>query len=308
VGISSVPRARLRDLALIEGEAVADAVTVDQLAAGDHACLTFTDADERLDLVAEFVAAGLQGGQKVIWFNGSQTASDLAAELSLREVPVGAAVHSGQLAICAGQDAWLAAGRANASAMIARLERELRDALARGFAGLRVTADMCWATAPIVAAEQLLAFETQAAGLFTGDLVTAICQYDRDLFDPVTLGFAADTHPKAVTALAYYDTPLARICRQHRPPGIRIAGEIDYTHLPPLLQALAEAVRLDDTVHVNLRKLRFIDVTAATAIAKAAVNLPAGRYMIVTCPSVVSTVFDAVGVSEIAQMRIVSQP
>ncbi len=287
---------------------MADAVTVDQLAAGDHACLTFTDADERLDLVAEFVAAGLHGGQKVIWFNDSLTSEDLATELALREIPVGAAVQRGQLAICASQDAWLVTGQADAAAMINRLEGELREALARGFAGLRVTADMCWATAPIVAAEQLLAFEMQAAGLFTGDLVTAICQYDRDLFDPVTLGFAADTHPKTVTALAYHATPLARICRQHRPPGIRVAGEIDYTHLPPLQQALAEALRLDDTIHINLRKLQFIDVTAAAAITKAAVNLPAGRRMIVTCPSVIATVFDAVGASEIAQMRIVSQP
>jgi anti-anti-sigma regulatory factor len=287
---------------------VADAVTVDQLAGGDHACLTFTDTDERLDLIAEFVATGLRGGQKVIWFNDSFADSDLAAELALREIPVGDAMQRGQLAVCTSRDSWLASGKADATAMIARLEAELSGALAGGFGGLRITADMCWATGAVVAAEQLLAFEKEAAGLFASDLVTAICQYDRDVFDPVTLAFAADNHPKTVTAMAYHDTPLARICRQHRPPGIRVAGEIDYTHLPPLQQALSEALRLDSTIHVNLRKLRFIDVTAAAAITKAAVNLPATRHMIVTCVPAVSMVFEAVGAREITQLRILSEP
>jgi anti-anti-sigma regulatory factor len=287
---------------------MADAVTVDELSAGDHACLTFTDPDERLDLVAEFVADGLHLGQRVVCFTDSAGPDDLATELLSRNVPTAAAVDRGQLAMRSSAESWLAGGPVTADRMITVIADETRHAAAHGFPGVRVTADMCWATRAIVSVDQLIAFEKQAARLFADGQLIVICQYDRDTFDPVTLAFAADAHPKTVAALAYYDTPLLRICRQHRPPGIRLAGEIDYTHLQPLQQALAEALRLDDDIHVNLSKLRFIDVTAATVIAKTALTLPTGRHMIVTCPAPVAAVLDMVGAAQAPQMRIQRQP
>jgi hypothetical protein len=44
---------------------VAVTVPVDELTAGDHACLTFSDEEERLDLVAAFVADGEPVGKSV---------------------------------------------------------------------------------------------------------------------------------------------------------------------------------------------------------------------------------------------------
>ncbi len=289
-------------------DAVGEAVAVHQLAEGDHACLTFTDPEERLDLVAEFVAGGLMAGQRVVWFTDSVPVGEAAGELATRQLAVAEAVAKGQLQTYAGGQAWLAEGRADAEKMIALVGRHLECALADGFAGLRVTADMSWATSPIVAADQLLAFEKQATALLDSDRLTVMCQYDREIFDAVTLAFAADAHPKTVAAEAYYDTPLLRICRQYRPAGIRLAGEIDHTQLGPLQQALAEALRLDDTIHVNLTKLHFMDVTAATAIAKAALNLPPGREMIVTCTGMVATVLEAVGARQASQLQLRSRP
>ncbi|GIH02093.1 hypothetical protein Rhe02_01600 [Rhizocola hellebori] len=285
-----------------------EAVAVHQLAGGDHACLTFSDPDERLDLVAEFIAGGLGAGQRVIWFTESIPLADVAAQLSARQIPVAEAMEIGQLAAFSASHSWLSDGRADGERMMSRISGDLERALRDGFAGLRVTADMRWATAPVVAAEQLLAFEKQASLGPGSDRLTVMCQYDREVFDSVTLGFAADTHAKTVAAEAYYDTALLRICRQYRPPGIRIAGEIDCSHLVPLQQALAEALRLDETIYVNLYKLQFIDVTAATAIAKAALNLPPEREMIVECSEMVATVLEAVGASQVPQLRIRTKP
>ena len=44
-------------------------------------------------------------------------------------------------------------------------------------------------------AEQLLAFEKEVGELFADGAVTAICEYGRDSFDPVTLAYAARVHP-----------------------------------------------------------------------------------------------------------------
>jgi anti-anti-sigma regulatory factor len=285
-----------------KGAIMADAVTVDRLRDGDHACLTFTDHDERDDLLAEFVGDGLARGQKVICYTAA-TADDLATDLALREVDAHGAVERGQLHIRAEHTDWLS-GEASADQVIATIAADLAAASAQGFDGLRISADMGWATRPTATVDQLVAFEQRCGGLFTGAHLTAICQYDRERFDPVSLAFVADAHAKTVAALAYHDTPLLRICRQHRPPGIRIAGEIDYTHAEPLEQALSEALRLDQTVHVNLTKLRFIDGDSATAIAKAALTLPTDRVMIVTCGKSVSAVFDAIGAAEATQLHL----
>lgn len=286
---------------------MADAVRIDELNAGDHACLTFTDADERVDLLAEFVADGLRLGQRVVCFTDTASPDDFAAELALREIPAAAAIRDGQLSMGGNGESWLAGGPVTASRMITVIAGELERAVATGFPGVRVTADMGWATRAVVAVDELVTFESQVGSLFGDGQLTVLCQYDRDSFDPVTLAFVADAHPKTVAALAYYDTPLLRICRQHRPPGIRIAGEIDFTHLDPLRHALAEALRLDDHLHVNLTSVRFIDVTAATVIAQTALSLPPERQMIVTCCGITAAVFDALGAGQASQLRLLRQ-
>jgi anti-anti-sigma regulatory factor len=287
---------------------MADAIEVSELGAGDHACLTFTDPDERLDLVAAFVGDGLQLGQRVICFTDTFAPDELAGELAVREIPTHAAIGRGQLSMRGTHETWLTDGEAIADRMVSLIADEMRQTAKKGFPGLRVTADMCWATRPVAAVDQLVAFEQRAASLFSDGRLTVICQYDRDSFDAVTLAFAAQAHAKTVAALAYYDTPLTRICRQHRPPGLRIAGEVDFSHLQPLQQALHESLRLDETMHVNLLKVSFIDVTAATVIAKAALSLPAGRTMIISCRAEVAGVFDAIGADQAPQLKILRKP
>ena len=86
-----------------------------------------------------------------------------------------------------------------------------------------------------------------------------LCQYDRDGFDPVTLASVAAFHTRSVAAATYYADAIVRICRQYAPPGIRLAGEIDHKNAEPLALALAEAIRLDGDITINMAGLGFID-------------------------------------------------
>jgi anti-anti-sigma factor len=122
----------------------------------------------------------------------------------------------------------------------------------------------------------------------------------------VTLAFATATHPRTVAAAVYYEDPVLRICRQHSPPGIRLAGEIDFNHVDELTMALSEALRLDHDITVNLSRLRFIDVAAATAIVHAAVSLVNGRVMSVVCAGAVGRTLHLAGMAEIPAVRVVS--
>ena len=80
--------------------------SVEELGPGDHACLTFTDADERLDIVAAFVRSGLALGHKVLCFTDSVPVDRLPGELSARSIDAEAAIRRGQLAVRGSERIW----------------------------------------------------------------------------------------------------------------------------------------------------------------------------------------------------------
>lgn len=280
-----------------------DAAGLTQVGLGDHACLTFTDAEERLDLLAAFVREGLRAGQRVLCWTDQVPPAVLAAEFAARRVRGAAASRRGQLTIASVESALLG-GRSSARAMVAAVADEVDAAARQGYTGLRLTADMSWAARP-AGAERLLSFETEMAELFGDGRLSVICQYDRDRFDAVTLAFAASAHTKTVAAQVYHDEPVLRICRQYSPPGVRVAGELDYRHQAVLEKALAESRRLDRHMTVNLNALSYIDAACATTIVQAAMRLPASRRMTVTCHGLVAKMLDLVGGRDAPRIRVV---
>jgi anti-anti-sigma factor len=96
-----------------------------------------------------------------------------------------------------------------------------------------------------------------------------------------------------------------RICRQHIPPGVRVAGELDFRALDPLNRALGEAVRLDSHILLNLAQLRFIDVAAAGAVLQAALGLGGGQRMTTVCQPPVAKVLRTLGAERVATLRMV---
>ncbi|MFC3384745.1 MEDS domain-containing protein [Couchioplanes caeruleus subsp. azureus] len=272
---------------------------VDRLQPGDHACLTFSDPEERLDILAAFVAAGQDLGDRVICFTTAVSADDLRADLLHRGLDAGADVR-----VAPGDRLWGDAAAPAATSMVELLARELRQALADGRRGLRITADMCWAARPQANAEQLLVFESEVGRLFQDGRLTAICEYDRESFDPVTLGYASRVHPRTVAATVYHEDPVLRICRQHVPPGVRVAGELDHTRADALSDALAEAVRLDPDVHLNLNQLRLLDAGAAAVILRTAASLPSRRRMVVVCTEAVERTLTLAGAADVPALRM----
>jgi anti-anti-sigma factor len=272
---------------------------VDRLTPGDHACLTFTDPEERLDILAAFVAAGQARGERVICFTDAADVDTLRAELLERGLEAGR-----ELSVVTSDRLWGGGAGPDAGTMVELLAHELAQAERDGLTGLRVTADMCWAARPQANAEQLLVFESEVGRLFGTGRLTAICEYDRESFDPVTLAYAARVHPRTVAATVYHEDPVLRICRQHVPPGVRVAGELDYARADVLSDALAEAVRLDHDVHLNLNHLRFIDAGAAAVILRTAAHLPASRRMIVVCPEPIERTLTVAGAADVPALRM----
>jgi anti-anti-sigma factor len=284
---------------------MAEPATVDDLEPGDHACLTFSDADERLDIVAAFVRDGLARGDKVVCLTDTLAPGELSAELSERGLPVESTMCSGQLEVAPSVSAYIVSGTFDPAHVISGLRDRLDGALAGGYPGLRISADMVWALRPVSGLEQLLTFEVQFSELLATRRATAVCQYDREGFDAVSLAGASAAHTRGVAAVTYHNDAVLRICRQHIPPGVRVAGELDFRGVDDLTRALAEAVRLDKQVFLNLSRLRFIDVAAAGVVLQTALGLAGGKLMTVVCQPAVGKVLQALGGDQLSTLTLV---
>jgi anti-anti-sigma regulatory factor len=165
---------------------------------------------------------------------------------------------------------------------------------------------MEWALRPVTGVEELPRFEEGITGILGGGTASVLCQYDRGRFDPVTLASVAGFHTCSVAAATYYADAVLRICRQYAPPGIRIAGEIDYQAAEPLALALAEAVRLDGDIVVNMTALAFADAPCTAMIADAVRTMSASRTVVLRCQPGVAAGFARLGVAGLPRVRLVT--
>jgi anti-anti-sigma regulatory factor len=277
---------------------------ITELTVDDHACLTFGEEDELFDVTAAFVRDGLADGLKVIWLSDTGPGSAVA-ELARRGIAVEPAMAAGQMT-ADGCEGHLLSGQVfSADAAIVWLTRQLASSKELGFPGLRIAVDMSWALRPVTGIEQLPQFEEGIAAALVGTMASVLCQYDRDRFDPVTLASVAAYHTRSVATATYHADAVLRICRQYAPPGIRIAGEIDYKAEEPLALALAEAVRLDGDITVNMRALAFIDAFCARMIADTSKMLAESRTVTLQCLPEVAAGFARLGLDGLPGVRLV---
>jgi anti-anti-sigma regulatory factor len=277
---------------------------ITELTVDDHACLTFGESDELFDLTAAFVRDGLAAGLRVMWL--SDAGRGLAvAELSRRGIAVEPAMAAGQMTADGCEGRLLAGQMFSADAAIEWLAGQMASSKELGFPGLRVAVDMSWALRPVTGIEQLPEFEEGIAAALAGTTASVLCQYDRDRFDPVTLASVAAFHTRSVAAATYHADAVLRICRQYAPPGIRIAGEIDYNAEEPLALALAEAVRIEGDVTINMGALAFIDASCTRMIAGTARMMAGSRAVVLQCLPEVAAGFARLGLGELPRVRLV---
>ncbi len=279
---------------------------ITELTVDDHACLTFGEREELFDLTAAFVRDGLAAGLKVVWLSDAGP-GQAAGELARRGVTVQPAISAGQMVAAGYGDGLLSGPAFQADAAMRWLTGQVESARDEGFPGLRVAVDMGWALRPVTGIEQLPKFEEGIASLLDGTTASVLCQYDRDRFDPVTLASVAGFHTRAVAAATYHADPVLRICRQYAPTGIRIAGEIDYQAAGQLALALAETVRLDGDITINLAALAFADAQCSLLIADAARAIAAdsSRVVRLRCPPEIAAGFARLGLEAVDGVRLV---
>lgn len=264
---------------------------LDRVALGDHVCWAVDDDAVRMEAIAGFVRAGLQARHQV-HYCGDDPASVLAG-LTRHGIGTGPATAAGQLIVQSAESSYLACGHFDPEATIALWHRQIADALAAGYLGIRVVGDMTWATRGIPGRDRLPWYEAQVNTVFLGGYVAGVCAYDRRVFDPLELRRLSWAHHGAASTGSAYDPGTSlRIARTRNPRGVRLSGEVDLSNRIALT-TLVEHL-FDDggpEVTVDLTDLTFAD-TASVRILVAAADSGAGRIRLVGCSPAVLRLLD----------------
>jgi anti-anti-sigma regulatory factor len=276
-------------------------VSVDRMASGDHACLTFDSHRARWAVRAAFTETGLLRGERVILFVGpGTTPGTAAARLADHGVPAAEALRDERLLVVNATPGYEPKRGFDAESRAATWLGLTEDASVMGFSGLRAVGDMSWAVEPGVDPEELIDYETGLTPLFADIGFTAICEYDRRLFPPGLMGRVGACHPTEILQSldALHITRTGTILHLAGNADLATREQFD-TELHRSLNGLGPPPRL-----VDLTALSFIDAHCATTLVRLAAALPHPARLAVHCPATHARVLRLCGAGAVPQLTL----
>ncbi|MFH8799263.1 MEDS domain-containing protein [Streptomyces sp. NPDC017936] len=248
---------------------------------GDHLCLAFADDDEQRRVVTAYLSAGLERGERVMYFADQSAPVDVLGWLSASGTDPEPALRRGQLVVTTADDSYLAAGSFDVDGMVTALRHEVRDSLAAGYTGFRVSGEMGWALRAVPGADQLGTYETKVNTVFAGQKASAVCQYDARRFTAEQLDAFDRCHPGAVEAQPLHDDGTLRLVPSFREGRrtLRVAGSVDHRTTQALAAALRTALTWPGDIQVDMTDLEFIDLAGVRVLARCAARLEPGRRL-----------------------------
>lgn len=226
----------------------------------DHICWVYGEDDASFDrAVRRFLAGGLDRGERVLCI-GERVLESIRTDgdgFSGAE----ALVESGALRTTTTAEAYAAAGAFAAGEQLGFYTAATQEALAHGYTGLRVVADVSpLATDPVVR-QELVRWEHIADDYIDeGAGFTAMCAYSAALPDE-SLADVATVHPLLHVPAA---PPFQVFIDEDR---IALSGSVDTFSAGRLARVLASSPIGSDGAVLDLGRVEFVDVAASRVIA-----------------------------------------
>jgi len=183
-----------------------------RLRQGDHLCLIYDHAAERLAALIPFLQRGLAAGERCLYLADGATTDRVERALSEEGIDLGRERERGGLVLLTRRDAYLKDGRFDPGAMMDLLRQAEQEALDDGFTGLRMAGEMNWCLGSEPGTERALEYEARLNPFLAGSRSIALCQYERSRFTPRRIHDILRTHPVAVLGdeicpNAFYEPP-----------------------------------------------------------------------------------------------------
>lgn len=223
----------------------------------DHACWAYGTDGERAAAAAAWIADGLALGQRAMYI--ADVSPEVLAE-ELADVPArDEAIARGALVIAESRSMYDLSTPIDATAQLAVYSAAVEHAIADGFAGIRVAADITPLVDDPTRRRTYLHWEQLADRYMTEQPLAPLCLYDRRKIDD--LRAVEHIHPLTgpdALPFSLYATGASRSA---------LAGEVDSLIAEPLSEALSTLPDGDDTIDASA--LRFVDAHGAWVLQQA---------------------------------------
>jgi anti-anti-sigma regulatory factor len=261
-----------------------------RFAAGEHACLAYADDRELCDVAADFVAEGLDAGQRVL------CVADAQIELlrrALGPLEPDRLVKEGALELHAVEDVY-GDGPVDPAAQLRTFADAVTRAEADGFSGLRVMAD----NTPLLfdrpdARRDYLRWESVCEPFIASRQLIGMCCFDKRRVPHELMDDLASVHRR--THGLERD---ARFRLIPVPDRVTLRGDVDWYDAKRLGRLLESTVAAGEDVELDLGEVAYLDHHALFAITAARDRLRAhGKTLVLTeVPSVTRRLAERLGI------------
>jgi DcmR-like sensory protein len=225
-----------------------------------HACWGFDDRREFGEAVLDFLADGLRFGQRLAYVGTEPVAEQREWLDPLGDV--GRLIDTGALQLFELSDLYRVGKPIDADAQMAAYLAATDAALADGYAGLRVAAQVTDLVSEPETWDAHVRWESMADRVLTARSLSALCGYERGAVAPRLLADLAALHPAANSCTGSVPFHL-----YGEGGGLALAGEVDAFSSDALDRALGFAGSAAEPIPLDLGELDFIDCHGLEVLA-----------------------------------------
>jgi hypothetical protein len=166
--------------------------------AGTHMCMIYTDEEERRKIISKFLDSGLKTGEQVYYLADVMSPEEVRDWLVSMDVDIPQDGEANGFNVLVAEDTYCPNGRFVPDEMLDTLRDCYNQAIDQGYPGSRVSGEMSWALKGIPGSERLMEYESLVNNVFVTHPMTAICQYNANLFDGATILNVLKVHPMMI--------------------------------------------------------------------------------------------------------------
>lgn len=174
---------------------------------GDHICAMYMGAQERHDILAPFMRAGLAAGDKCICVLDPAEHAAISHELG-DGIDIEGCIASEQFALMGQADTYMRTGSFSVAAMIAFWQEAVSEAMDDGkYAFTRAAGDTTWLLESLSGFTEFASYESELNRFAPTYPQVILCLYDLQLYGGGVMLELLRTHPKLLIGGLLIDNP-----------------------------------------------------------------------------------------------------